>query len=1403
MATPATNRVRFLVVMTVLVVGAGVAFGGYRYLLKRRVQHWRQWGISAAQEKDYPSASQFLGQYLQRNPRDVEALNLYIQAREAAELPNAQHLAQTIAALKMLLTIEPDRLDARKHLLELLLRLDARPEALDAASAILTRDPKDVRALAVKTEVLKRQHQDREALAAAEKWTQAAPNSFEAQMARIALRATLGHPPEEIIAEAKKLHEAHTGDPTFELILGFAYSRTGDDEQAAQWFKTAASHQGLPDDFTEALVAQFDAVGMSNESMLILTERVKAGAGVKIRHDLARRHWEQGKWEQTLALLNDLDASDPAADATLVAFRTMALGNLGRLKEAQEATAALAARKQAAARAWAMLLDQIINNAAVDQRNLIAECRNALSIDPDNRYLRYYLGDAYSRLSETDQAIQQWRTATAQDATWAMPPVRLVESLLQQGRPEQAMDVAAYVVRRNPNSAAAIVSLARAWAADLETGGIGRADDLLKLVTEIQKQLPAENRDRIAIIELQLMAQKGNKSIAVQHAREILARTTPAPNEQLILNIASLSLRYDLGVEEECYARSEQLHGVTPSLAYSRAIARAVGGQSDDGLKRFDELAKRSGHESDVKWRLARARYLDITLSPAAKAAWIELGDSFPKDLSVQKGVLQARAVAGDWDFMQRAIKRVSDLTGPNVFEWRTAEAKLLVDYARNADDVQQGSIKLQELIRQFPDQTEPRVLLAHALVQMKRYDGAIEQLTVASKLDPTSVPIALQLAGLLQSRGDFDRVRQQLDRVLPRIRTPDQRREAAALLAKQGDTDQAMSMLSTTQPSGPQYAFDQQDDLLLAILYRRQHQLAKAEAMAKKLLEKPDVPSIQFAASLYLSEGREAEAQAALALLDKVNTKLEPGMKELVLGSYYAEAQDLPKAIAHYETATKQAPTNSSAWRVLAACRIVNGQPDEAIKTLDVARQALPNDNSLTALKPHTALIRDAAPNPDLRPLVVTLIREPLYNDGVVELLRIMVDAQASTDLERVAGKLQQLIERNPDLLPARLCLAQCFQTMGRPTNALSTLRQAMAVFPADPAPPRAAAGIYAAIGQWQELAGAAVAWRKRTNDERVAADTALACAQIGLQQYDAALQDLEPYVSAAKEHPERFGDVLTNYATALARSGRLESAAQLVQPNLAKSEAWRSIAMRISFGIPQKTDALNWMQKIAEAIPKDALAEQVALAETYDFLGQRLNDPALREKAWNDLKQIGDGAKTAPVLMMAKAAQAERSGDLQSAEALYRKTIAADPTLWVAHNNLAMLILKRNGDVKEALQLAQAAAKLQPRVAAVHDTLARAESKAGDSQSAAKVMQSAIQLEPDKTEWRVMLAQYQLDSGNRIEAGKTLDGIDAAKLDVQGLSDPLRRQMEAIRKSVKDQAKPVAVNGMGSVTP
>lgn len=1380
------------VLSVLLVGGAGLVLAG-KLVIDHRAANRKHDGIAASIAGDHERASQLLARYLQRHPHDDEALAYYVKSSEQAE-----HLGETLAALKMLVADRPDSLDDRRHLLELYDRFDRRPEAIDAADAILANKQhpdwaKDVGSLAVKTDVLRRLQRNRDALDTAQQWAKVAPLDIKAHMARLALEATLHHPQQSLIADATALRLAHPGDPRFELLQGYAYG-VGSDvpdayKQASDWTSTAAGHPDLPDDVAQLVVTQFDQLGLPDKSLAMLETLAKRGAGPEMQHTLGKRLWELGRWEPAAAALADVNPQDPASDSTLVAMKAIDLANLGKTAEANAARSALADRKQASAKAWVLLLRRIVDAAQLDDKQVIAACRSALALEPQNPYLAYYLGDANMRLGEIDQAITAWRVAESEAGTWSTPGIRLVEALLQTNHLDQAQAVANDAARRN-HSAGAVIALARAYA----SGNAVNAEQIAyvgKLVDTVQAALPFE--ERTLLIRIEWLCRQDKKSDARSAASAAISRQ-PAPSEQFLLALADKSRQYALNLQQDCFAACKKAHGITPGLAYAQAIDRFLAGQKQDALKGFDADAKAGGKPEDRAWKVARAQCLDFISSPDAKAAWIALGDAYPKDVAIQHAQADARCMQGDWDAMQKVIDRLKDLTGETGTGWRLAKARLMVESPRTDSDYEQGSLVLSDLLKHDPNNTQAHELLARALVHMKRIDGAIEQLSIAANEDSSSVPIALELASLLQSRGDFERVQQELDRITPSIHSPIQRQQAAALLAQQGNSDRAVDLLvhPTSQPGEDTQA---KPDLLLAELYRRQRQFDKADQVIKTLMEQPNLATIRFAASLYFKEGRPADAQAALARLDEL--KLDPGIKELALGAYYAESGDLQKAIEHYQTATTQAPANPVAWRILATSQVSAGKADDAMATIAKAVQAVPADKALDAIHRQADLLRQAAAVAEERPVVLVVMNDPLNSDIALELLHLLEDARGSNDVQRLASQLQQLTERHPDFLPAQLQLIQCLASMGRISDAMTAAQRAMNLFPSLPDPARAAVQLSAATGHWPEMEKAAQTWRARLPDDPLPADLAIAQARIQQHQDDGALSQLAPYEASASAQPDRFSGVITQRCLALIHSGQQEQAAAIVWPLTSKSAGWRVQWIRLAAEIPDVAQAAAWIDRVVPSIPADAVIERVTLAEALGQLGIRAKDPAITQRSTDAFAALTADPKAAPEVLLAAATAAERRSDWAGAEPLYRRALALNPKLWIAQNNLAMLIVRRRGNAAEAASLASAAARLQPRQPTVLDTLAQVEAEAGNPSAAAKAEQSALQLDPDNVKWRVRLTQFLVDSGQVSEAKLALQRLDSSRIDSQRFSPDDQTQMQQQIKRIR-----IRLGGNGSAS-
>jgi tetratricopeptide (TPR) repeat protein len=1380
MAKPKDRKKLWTYLIVLVVAGAillPVAYQTARHLLWQRVLGWRRDGLAAAKANDVATATDLLERYLKRDPRDLEVLEVYAHCLEQKELAGAQNAVQTISTLRIILELDPTRLDDRRHLLDLYVRMDRRPEAMDMADAILAKLPKDARTLGIKTQLLADMNQDAAALDLAQQWVLAAPGELAPQMARISARFRLGQPADQIIADVQSVQAARPDDARAQLLLGFAYTQAGRRADAATWLNAAAKHAEDNPEFIETLVSQFDILGMPAEAVAVLQNLVAQGAGLPIRHDLARRYWEQGKWDLVIPLLTDQAATAPDADPTLLGMKVMALENLRQKTQADAELAALKQRPEAIAQVWQLVIQKAMG-AAIGDKDIVKQCRQALTLAPADPYVAYYLGEAYSRLGESELATGAWARASQERCTWPLPAIHLTDMLLQLGKPDEAIWVATSTARLNRNDLPTIIALARSWNATLDPNNPTEAKNLLNLVNSIQKQFPGEPQS--AIIQIELLGRLGNSADAITAGKALLERKPP-PDEHILMALASLSRRFNLGLSDATFALWENQYKITPNLAYAEAMDHALANHGDNGLSEFDSIAQRSGKADDLTWQLARARFLDASGNSTAAAAFKALSDAHPDDLNVQMSVATAQSTRGNWDIIPSVVDRLHAITGDEALTWQMLKARLEVESARNDSDATQGSLLLSNLIKRYPQLPELRILMAHALMRMKQPDGAVEQLKAASQADPNSVPISLELASAYQAQGDFPQVRQEVERIAPQLRTWSQRRGAASILAQSGAADFALSLMQRPGPTPPAG----QDDLFMAMLYHQQHQNDKVEPILTRLLVKPDLATIQFAAGYYASLNRMDDARRVMSRLDSLS--LSPGVKELVQGSFDFNTADIAGAIAEYQAATEKSPKNAVVWQTLAATQLLAGQRQQAIETLVRGAQANPANPGLQMLQANADLLRQGVQNDALQSTILSLIHRPLDSGASFDLLKLVADPSNHGDPQALASSLDSFIQQHPDCVGAYFCQIQAYRQINRYNDAISVAQRAIAAFPNDDSLARFAVELCTAAKRWNDLLSIAEAWKKRSGNND--ADVAVATAMNGLGQFDDAVNVLAPYLPVMRDHPDQFRSVVFTYCESLANSNP-KAAADLLWPLVEKEQPWRSEWISVALSLRDGTEARAWLDRVKAVIPDSAIRDRLALASAEMELSKRLGDTELMQESLATARQIADTAPADDMAQFVAGMQEESAGDLKTAESYYRRGVKINPASWLGDNNLAMVILKQNEDAKEALRFAAAAAAAGPQIGAVYDTYALAQSRTGDPRSAAATIRNALKFEPDNAAWRVRLIGYLLDSGQPVDAANALAAMETDIPDSSIQSADVRKDLAALRNRIRGAA-------------
>ena len=120
-------------------------------------------------------------------------------------------------------------------------------------------------------------------------------------------------------------------------------------------------------------------------------------------------------------------------------------------------------------------------------------------------------------------------------------------------------------------------------------------------------------------------------------------------------------------------------------------------------------------------------------------------------------------------------------------------------------------------------------------------------------------------------------------------------------------------------------------------------NEMDKVEALCPKIKAAPTEDGVRVLALYYASQGRTADAEKALALLDGLD--LPPGRRETVLADYYSQFGSRDQAMAAFLAATKAAPQDPITWYRLIIAHILLGEGDKAVAAAAEALKGLPED--------------------------------------------------------------------------------------------------------------------------------------------------------------------------------------------------------------------------------------------------------------------------------------------------------------------------------------------------------------------------------------------------------------------------------------------------------------------------
>jgi tetratricopeptide (TPR) repeat protein len=1404
----------WILLVSFLVVSA--LLGGAYVLRKRQIAQRlvrdRDLGYAALKDGDYFTALHKIGPYLQKNARDPEALLKYSIARLNVEEPDGKHINNAIQMLRFLLQIQPENQEARKYLLDTYVAIRWVPEILSE-----TQNRTDLTSLRARALAMGFKDADADALALSFRVNDAVPEDLEMQTFTLVEMFKQKTPADQIVQRAAKLQQAHPDDPRFELLMGNAYWLSDKRDEALEWTRKAAARTIEDPLVVHAAVNQLDGLGEPGESLALLQRAAQVRGNPSFNRDLINRLLQGGQYQAVLDRTADVEQQKERADINLLACRAMALIELRRPDDARRVVGVLALQKSSGpAVGWASVLDAAIASP-IEIKRMLPAAREALRSQSTNPYLHLYYGDVLAQLGEGDMAVGEWERARQFAPSWPRPIARILNVMLSTRMPLDAKQLPMLAQIANGDAE----SLAVVAAAHLSAAGkTPSADALSKIIELTDRAQSLRPGDALSLaVKTRALAMAGR----LDEARTVISsaidpqHTTPAT---ALIQLAAASELSHLGMEQQCLDRCRAAYGLTPEFAHAISgwLLRTKG--AADALKGFEALLPPESARG-VAWDVDFARLLEAAADPRAAAQWKRVSDSYVDQPQAQYAVLGSPLAQRDSQLQQNAIKRIEPLMSGAGLIWRLADARwnILTAQTRATEaerkkDYTNAAKILGEITQAYPTHAPAHLLLSQVFMQLGDKDAAADHLAAAIRLAPGALAPPLQLASLLQAMGDFERAKPYLDQAeailnrqsaaptsMPSLASgaaqdgkdatvggplssrsviDDAWRTLARLRAAAGETDRAIEILKAhgSDPSAP--------DMSLASLLSQSGNLT--EDVRRQLLAQATPASVGIVAEYLLSTGQTAEAESTIAMLDKLDAPVAD--RELARAMYLGRKGDLQASAEHLRTACAASPDTARLWQALVYTLVLDGKADDvlAAATEASAKLAATEQARFQRIVANQALVKGTIEREAARPVLAMLLNDSdPTSEAINALAALQGELSGSLKPDESIRTARAAADQAQSAWPIQAMVIDMYFRRGDFDAAMGLAARAMRLHPADPTPASLATQIAMARGRWGDVISVARDWRARSKVRTLPPDQLLAQAYLATRNPAAAERQLAPYLAQARQDPTRWIQVIALYGQAIFAQGRATEVEALITPLLSQNEAFRSLLRQFATQ-PQldRTVARRWLTQAEAATPKDAVEERVATAAGWVVFANAANDQETRQHADQVVRSatsmITDSTTAKAPVWTALGSVKETANDLPGAEAAYLAALKLDPNEPIAQNNLAMMILRRDGDLKEAIRLAAAASSLEkhPLRADFLDTLARVQEKAGDLDPAIVAMGTAVGLRSQDPALRVHQVQLLIDGKKIADAREAMRQLN---LLMTTISKPDPALLEKIR--------------------
>ncbi len=665
----------------------------------------------------------------------------------------------------------------------------------------------------------------------------------------------------------------------------------------------------------------------------------------------------------------------------------------------------------------------------------------------------------------------------------------------------------------------------------------------------------------------------------------------------------------------------------------------------------------------------------------------------------------------GQWVPAGQSFSRVIAID-PDNLDAHIRLGNILLGVGQYADARSQA----EEVTRRNPQNADAHVLLGQVSVQQKNFADAKNEFALAMKIAPWS-PVPYTDLGLAQLMNrEFD--------------------------SAESNFQKAVQLV----PDEPQFAIN------LANYYRGRQKPDRAlQVLREAAARNPKAIAVQMAvADLYYYEKRTDEMHN---LLNQLEAGDFPNAHQSVADFYFSH-KNVPAALDRYLALARKEQQNPAIIKRVVDCYLQLSRWREADEW--IARQGSKKDKD-----PEFRLLHARTLAGQYR------LREAIAEDqAAIKAAPGMVAAQyalAQTylqkgDLPTAKDAMTDALRLQPGYVPAFLGLAKIALRQNDPKVALQYANQIISQTYWVPEAHIIAGDAYVLR---RELPAALKEFDIASSLDPDDATPFERSGQVlaAQRQYDLAEKSYEAALAIAPGSAEALGGLVSN----LVQRGQVDRARARIEKQIeTQPEEYRLQLVMGEFCL-QRSDWGCAEQSYRRAVELNpySLSAYSQLAHIYKVTSRWPEAVQQYERARQQFPDVLPNYITLGIAY-------ETQGNYDRAIQLYQDALKIDPTFAPAENNLAWVYLQHDGDLSEAIRLAQLAKNQQPDDPHINDTLAWGYYKRGWYPAAAEILESLVAKNPKSSAYQFHLGMTYLMQGRQDLGGKSLE--TALKLGLAG---------------------------------